>query len=133
MFATSRRTWFYTYDLESGTIDRVPGVRGREEKSFESSYVSPDGKHLVLLGKDGYLVLISTKTKQWVADMKMNGTSRAVCFSPSGDIMYSYGGDGQVYVWDMKTRDCVHRFIDEGSIHGTAIAASADGSYLACG
>ncbi|KJE95480.1 WD-repeat protein 50, variant [Capsaspora owczarzaki ATCC 30864] len=133
IFATSRRTWFYTFNISEGAIHRVPGIRGREEKSLESFVVSPDGKHLVFLGKDGYIILVSTVSKQWVADFKMNGTVRAVAFTRSGNQLLSFGGDGHVYVWDVASRQCTHRFVDEGCVHGTAIAVSPNNKYIACG
>ena len=34
---------------------------GREERYFDKFHVSPDGKHLVFVGTDGYLVLLSSK------------------------------------------------------------------------
>ena len=36
---------------------------GRTEKSFEKFHVSPDGKHLVFLGNNGYIILVSSKVK----------------------------------------------------------------------
>ena len=38
-----------------------------------------------------------------------------------------------MYVWDMTTRDCVHRFNDEGCIVGQTLAVSPDGQLFACG
>jgi len=38
-----------------------------------------------------------------------------------------------VYVWDMKTRDCVHKFTDDGCIQGTSLAVSKNGHYIATG
>ena len=42
-------------------------------------------------------------------------------------------GDGHVYVWDLTTRDCVHRFVDEGCVVGTSLAVSPSGRWFACG
>ena len=36
-------------------------------------------------------------------------------------------------MWDMATRDCVHRFIDDGCVKGTTLAMSQDGCYIATG
>ena len=33
----------------------------------------------------------------------------------------------------MTTRDCIHRFIDDGCTKGTSIAVSHDNNFLACG
>jgi U3 small nucleolar RNA-associated protein 18 len=40
---------------------------------------------------------------------------------------------GEVFVWDLGARRCVHRFRDEGCVHATTLAASPDGSRIACG
>ena len=38
-----------------------------------------------------------------------------------------------MYVWDVRGRDCVRRFVDEGCIRGTSIAVSSNNRYLATG
>ena len=40
---------------------------------------------------------------------------------------------GEVHVWDMNSRNCVHKFVDDGCIVGTSIAVSPTQQYLACG
>ncbi len=40
---------------------------------------------------------------------------------------------GEVYIWDLKTQDCLHRFHDDGCIRGTAIDISRNNRYLATG
>ena len=42
-------------------------------------------------------------------------------------------GDGDVYHWDLRRRALVHRFRDEGALHGVTLDLSADGRYLATG
>lgn len=130
----SQRKSFHVYDMIKGDITRIPGIRGRDqEKYFDKFHVSPDGKHLIFVGIDGYLILLSSKTKQWIGNLKMNGSVGSVAFNADGSRMYSAGDDGEVYVWDMNTRSCVHKFRDEGCLNATTLAASRDGQYLACG
>lgn len=38
-----------------------------------------------------------------------------------------------MYVWDVASRRCVHRFTDEGCVVGRKVGVSPDGQYLACG
>ena len=38
-----------------------------------------------------------------------------------------------MYVWDMSTCDCVHRFIDDGCIVGHTLAVAPNGQFFACG
>ncbi|KAL9971505.1 hypothetical protein ACROYT_G017676 [Oculina patagonica] len=129
----SQRKSFYVYDMIKGDVIKIPQIRGREESSFDKFHVSPDGKHIVFNGSNGYLILLSSKTKQWIGNLKMNGSVSSVTFNADGSRMFTAGGDGEVYVWDMNARRCVHKFRDEGCLKSTSLAASKDGQYLACG
>ena len=40
---------------------------------------------------------------------------------------------GQVYVWEVSSRQCVHRFTDEGCVLGRKVGVSPNGQYVACG
>lgn len=98
-------------------------ISGRCEKNLEKFEVSPDGRHLVFLGDNGYMMLVSSRvsserericcliskkkdidilfhvnllciciqTKQWIGNLKMNGTVGAVTFSANGSHMFSTG------------------------------------------
>lgn len=76
---TGRRKHFYSYDVVSGTASRVPFIRGRLEKSLEWFTASPDGKYLAFVGDNGEIVLVSARSKQWVANLKMNGMVVIMC------------------------------------------------------
>lgn len=97
---------------------------------------------------------MSARSKEWITSLKMNGEVDALTFNPDGTRLYSHGGKerpnrtveinfyllffvssehGEVYVWDMNARACVHKFVDDGCIRGTALAVSPTQQYLACG
>ncbi len=46
VIVAGRRKHFYAYDVETGKIENVPGIRGRAEKSWESFSISPDNRHI---------------------------------------------------------------------------------------
>ena len=94
---SSRRPHFYVYDAVAGKVDRVPNIPGREERSLETMATSPDGRLIAFVGNDGYIILVEAKSKLWVADLKMNGSARAVTFTPDGEHVIASGGDGEVY------------------------------------
>mmetsp|Transcript_16249 Transcript_16249/g.32684 ORF Transcript_16249/g.32684 Transcript_16249/m.32684 type:complete len:464 (-) Transcript_16249:1478-2869(-) len=94
---SSRRPHFYVYDAVAGKIDRVPCIPGREERSLETMATSPDGRLIAFVGNDGWIILVEAKSKLWVADLKMNGSARAVTFSPDSECVIASGGDGEVY------------------------------------
>ncbi|KAI8896359.1 WD40-repeat-containing domain protein [Globomyces pollinis-pini] len=129
---TGRRTVFYTLDLESGEMLKINQIRGRTEKSYERSYVSPCNKYIAILGRDGYIILLSMKTKQWVANLKMNVPVVAIAFS-SKNQLWSLGSEGSVYQWNLDTKQCLHRFADEGCVKATTIAVSNSDEFIAIG
>lgn len=55
--------------------------------------VSPDNKHIAILGNDGYIIILSGKTKQWIANFKINGTVKSAAFSTDGQYLYASGSN----------------------------------------
>ena len=130
---SGRRKFFYVYDITGGNISKINNIRGRDEKSWENFEISPDGQLIALLGNDGYIVLLHGKTKQWIANLKINGSVRAMAFTSDSSKLYATGGDGEVYIWDLRSRRCLHRHVDEGSMSGTSISVSNNGNIYAVG
>lgn len=133
IIATGRRKFFYVYDIKGGSVDKIPGIQGREEKSWESFLVSPDGKLITMLGNNGYIVLVDRRTKKWVGNMKMNGGVRGGTYTKDGALLYTTGDEGRIMVWDVRKRGCVASFMDDGCLHGTSLSMSPDNNYLATG
>lgn len=61
----------------------------------------------------GYVLLLSSKTKQWAADFKLNSTATAVTFSPDSRFVLASSADADVYKFDIRSRRCVLRFFNE--------------------
>ncbi|XP_005104941.1 U3 small nucleolar RNA-associated protein 18 homolog [Aplysia californica] len=130
----SKHKSFYVYDLEgSNGITFRPKVKGLEVTAMSKFVVSPDERFIAFLGTYGHIHLFSQKSKELIETLKMNDSVKSVSFSKDGKLMYSFGSEGLVYVWDMDTRDCIHRFYDGGCIDGSCVAASPDNSYVVCG
>ncbi|XP_007940357.1 U3 small nucleolar RNA-associated protein 18 homolog [Orycteropus afer afer] len=123
----------YVYDMLAGKLIPVHQVRGLKEKIVRSFEVSPDGSFLLINGIAGYFHLLSMKTKELIGSMKINGRVAASTFSSDSKKIYASSGDGEVYVWDVNSRRCLNRFVDEGSLYGLSIATSRNGQYVACG
>ncbi|XP_055982513.1 LOW QUALITY PROTEIN: U3 small nucleolar RNA-associated protein 18 homolog [Sorex fumeus] len=123
----------YVYDMLAGKLIPVHQVRGLKEKIIRSFEVAPDGTFLLINGVAGYLHLLSMKTKELTGSMKINGRVAASTFSSDSKKIYASSGDGEVYVWDVNSRKCLNRFVDEGSLYGLSIATSRNGQYVACG
>jgi len=122
---SGRRPFFYIYDAVEGKFDMVPRIVGREEKSLEKCVTSPDGRTIAFVGNDGYVILFDASAKQWIADLKMNGSVRALSFTPDGEYILGSGSDGDVYRWEMRTRQCVERFSNEDGTITASLASSS--------
>ncbi|KAK2833936.1 hypothetical protein Q5P01_017825 [Channa striata] len=134
VIATSlKNKMFYLYDMMEGRITPVHTVRGLNEARVKEFSVCPEGGALLLTGTNGYLHLLTLKTKEVVRSMKLNGTVSGVAFSNDGTKVFANSEEGEVYVWDLRSSRCVNRFTDDGCVKGTSIAASPNGQYLACG
>lgn len=130
---SGRRNFFYSLDLVKANVDKIGPLVGREEKSLEFFEVSPDSSMIAFVGNEGYILLVSSKTKELIGTLKMNGTVRSLAFGDDGKQLLSSGGDGQVYHWDLRTRTCIHKAVDEGCINGTALCTSPNGTFFAAG
>uniref|UniRef100_A0ACD5TT05 Uncharacterized protein n=1 Tax=Avena sativa TaxID=4498 RepID=A0ACD5TT05_AVESA len=130
---SGRRKFFYSFDLVKAAVSKIGPLTGRDEKSLESFEVSPDSKTIAFVGNEGYILLVSTKTKQLIGTLKMNGNVRSLAFADGGNQLISSGGDGHVYHWDLRTRKCMHKATDEGSLAGLSLCTSPDSSYFAAG
>ncbi|CAK8533942.1 unnamed protein product [Lathyrus sativus] len=130
---SGRRKFFYSLDLVKARVDKIGPLLGREEKSLEDFEVSPDSKTIAFVGNEGYILLVSTKSKQLIGTLKMNGTVRTLAFTEDGQKLLSSGGDGHVYHWDLRTRTCIHKGVDEGCINSTALCINPGGTHFAAG
>ncbi|KAI9019584.1 WD40-repeat-containing domain protein, partial [Phycomyces nitens] len=130
---SGRRKHYYIYDVQSGTVDKCPGIWGRDEKSLEKFSISPCGRYIAFLGTSGTIILVSFLTKQWMANLKMNGTVDSVDWSADGKYIFGIGKEGEVYQFDIGQRMCVKRWFDDGQIKATDIRVSPNENFYATG
>ena len=128
---SGRRPFFYLYDAVAGKVDEVPRIHGRDEKSWEKHSVSPTGQLIAFYGNDGYIVLVDAHSKHWVGDLKINGSVRAITFTPDGSQILASGSDGDVYRWDVHSRRCIERFSNNDGTITASLAATS--KYMAVG
>lgn len=133
VIVSGRRKFFYSFDLVNARVDKIGPLVGREEKSLEVFEVSPDSQMIAFTGNEGHILLVSTRTKQLVGTLKMNGTIRSLAFAENGKQLLSGGGDGQVYHFDLRTMTCMHKGVDEGCITSTALCTTPNGTHFAAG
>ena len=67
VIVTGKRPFFFHCNVETGLSQKVPrifGNAGRLEKDLSTFATSPDGQWIAFAGSSGYIMLLSSKTKQ---------------------------------------------------------------------
>jgi len=125
------------FDLHAASLQRVPGVMGRQDKAFKQLLPSPDGSVLAMITESNALLLLSAKTKQLIATLQTASAGKwnqqSIAFSPDGGYLHAASVGSKVQVWDVQRRCCVHSWADRGGVRVTAMDTSADGELVAVG
>ena len=125
--------FYFYYDMMAGKIVRIPFIRGKEKYCLEKFVLSNDGKYIASKGKNGFINVLTAKSKEHVFDLKMNGEVMSLGFSDDSNLLISNGNAGKAYVWDIRKRQCINRFTDEGCVLGTAVSLSPNSKYCCTG
>lgn len=106
---------FYYYDLLKDEVVKVPLYRDREGLEFRKFALSNNNEWIAACGSKHRIHLLCNKTKEIIADLKINSQTSTVTFSPDSTKLFTHSEEGRVYVFDLrKNNRCVHRFVDEG-------------------
>jgi U3 small nucleolar RNA-associated protein 18 len=130
VFFSGRRRYFHTWDLESGTVQKVSRVYvpKNEQKSMERFKLSPCGRYMGLIGsakKGGGIVnILDANTTQWVASVRIEGRGGIADFAwwGDGEGITVAGKGGEVGEWSVKEKNFVALWQDEGAV-GTSVLA----------
>ena len=125
--------YYYYYDMIAARIVKIPYFIGKEKFCLDKFVLSNDQKYIASRGKNGFINILTAKTKEHVFDLKMNGEVMSMSFTDDSNMLFSHGNCGKVYIWDIRKRQCVNRFTDEGCIAGTAITLSPNSEYCCTG
>jgi U3 small nucleolar RNA-associated protein 18 len=133
--SASRKTGrIYYYDFLSDKLMKLPLRRGSESIQFRQFSFSPDDRLVCGTGQNQLVHILDANSKEIMFNLKINSESVATCFSPDSSKVFVHSGEGKVYVFDIRQNGrCLHRFVDEGCIQGTALTISPNDQYFACG
>lgn len=122
------------YDFLTDRLMKLPLRRSAELLHFRQFSFSPNDRYACGTGQHNLVHLLDTDSKEVLFDFKINSNSVATVFSPDSSKVFVHSAEGKVYVFDIRQNGrCLHRFVDEGCIQGTALAVSANRQYFACG
>ena len=130
IFFSGRRRYFHTWDLESGTIQKIARVYGQkdEQKSMERFKLSPCGRYMGLIGSarkgGGVVNILDAKTTHWIAAARIEGRGGIADFAwwRDGEGLTIAGKGGEIGEWSMQHRSFITLWHDEGAV-GTSVLA----------
>ncbi|XP_050343418.1 U3 small nucleolar RNA-associated protein 18 homolog [Nymphalis io] len=102
----------------------------RKPKIFK---LSPDGKYIAVSDGLDEVFIICAKSKELLRSLKHNMNVESLIFSHNSELLYCYGVQGEVTVWDLSTYRSVRKFYDNGCISASCITMSECGQLLATG
>ncbi|KAH0947263.1 hypothetical protein HN011_011024 [Eciton burchellii] len=131
LLGSQHYAYCYTFDLMSDKTYKIPLPHGiTNMKQYE---VSPDGKLIALCGRHGEIYLLHSSTKELIGTLKMNLKCKALTFTPDSRMLITHGDGGEMYIWDLNSRTCINRAIDDGCVSCASLAASPNGQFIATG
>ncbi|KAH6675761.1 WD40-repeat-containing domain protein [Halenospora varia] len=122
IFFSGRRRYFHTWDLPSGTIQKVTRVYGQknEQKSMERFKLSPCGRYMAVVGTSkkggGIINILDATSTQWIAAARVEGKNGVADFAwwANGEGLTMIGKGGEVGEWSVESKSFVARWIDDG-------------------
>lgn len=121
----------HSFDLLTQKTNRIQLPHG--VTNMQRYEVSPDGKLLALCGRSGEIYLLAASSKELVGTLKMNARCRTLCFTPDSRTLVTHGDSNEMYIWDVNSRACFHRAVDDGCLACASVAMSPSGQFLATG
>ncbi|XP_020295664.1 U3 small nucleolar RNA-associated protein 18 homolog [Pseudomyrmex gracilis] len=121
----------YTYDLMNDKAYKLPLPHGITNMTRYE--VSPDGKFIALRGKRREIHLLHSATKELIDTFNMNSKCRTLAFTPDSKSIITHGDTSEMFVWDLNTRKCMNRAIDDGCFSCTSLDVSPSGQFVATG
>lgn len=130
---TGTKPNFFTYDLLSDTITRIPGIKGRPEHSWRKFAISPHNDCHAFVGLNGYAVLIDRRSNQSIGTVRHSNQIVDLKFSKNENQLSTFGTQGRMLIWDIRTRRCELAWQDSSVVHATSMSMTLDGQYYATG
>lgn len=136
VFLSSRRRYFHTWSLSTGTVTKVTralyGEARKEQRTMESFKLSPCGRYMGLIGSSkkggGSVNVLSTESMQWVCSCRIDSRGGVADFAwwRDGNGFAVVGKNGEVSEYDIEARRVVSRWVDDGAVGTTVIALGGE-------
>lgn len=144
IFLSSRRRYFHTWALSSGTITKVSRALQpikHAQKTTESFKISPCSRYIGFISsskKSSAINILSTTSMQCLSSCYVDSAGGIVDFDwwRDGEGLCVVGKNGEVSEYSVNERRILARWWDEGAVGTTVIACGGSGKetrYIAIG
>jgi len=130
VFASGLKKYMLAVDLEKENVEKISSHLFASKFNKKIERFSANDEYITLLSDEGYIVVLSAKTKQYLFELKMNEKCLDAKFSGQNQL-FSVGEGGRIYQWDLRNRKIINCFNDVGSSVTNTIDIS--GKMLATG
>ncbi|CAJ0577513.1 unnamed protein product, partial [Mesorhabditis spiculigera] len=121
------------YDMETNEVLQIKVTSEIPKQNFGKHCVSRDGTRVALVGHRGQVYLFDGQSFDFVQRFNAPVEIADIHFFPgSSEELWALGENSRVYIWSSSTKE-LHTFFNQGAVHGTALALSPDGRYVAIG
>lgn len=128
VFVAGRRRYFHTWDLESGTVEKITRFYGTTtQRSTEKFRLSPDGRYMGLLAARGNVNILDARTCQFICAAKVEGRVADFGWYGDGSGLAIATQGAEVSEYDMRARGVSYKWRDEGGVGTTTIAVGGKG------
>lgn len=123
VFAGGRRRYMYSWDLQTGAVEKISRLYGHEDtqRSFENFKVSPKGSFIGLVGNSGWVNIISSATSLYIQGFKIEGTIVDFDWSANEDFIVAINSTGDIWEFSLKTKKVVKKWRDETGVGITKV------------
>ncbi len=123
VFAGGRRRYMYSWDLQTGAVEKISRLYGHEDtqRSFENFKVSPKGSFIGLVGNSGWVNIISSATSLYIQGFKIEGTIVDFDWSANEDFIVAINSTGDIWEFSLKTKIVVKKWRDETGVGITKV------------
>ncbi|PAV73671.1 hypothetical protein WR25_18842 [Diploscapter pachys] len=129
-FATE---YLMKYDMESAKVMQIRMPASIPRQGVGRFALSSDNKLIAIAARDSQIHILAANSMEHVRQLVAPGKVVDANFFPGGsNELWAITENGNVMVADTRNgKSWLHTFVDEGSVHGTALSISRQGDYLA--
>ncbi|CAI2347621.1 unnamed protein product [Caenorhabditis sp. 36 PRJEB53466] len=134
--SSSRQEYLMKYNMETREVTQLTMPKSIPKQGIRLFAVSHDSQFLAVVGHNFHVYILHSTSMEHIKTISLPANAAAIKFFPSHNKeIWVICVTGQIVIADISPsgNKPQHAFIDDGAVHGTALAISQHGDFLATG